>query len=95
MSQHFTTIEAPIKPAEAAFIRAMNGTDRMWRDLDRIRRGQTELEDCAGCRTGLAERIADDYSDDCGTSYVPVNGSSLDEGDWLCAACTAMEAQHA
>lgn len=58
--------------------------------------------DCDGCgQINSVEREVDDYSPDCGTSYAPINGSSVEVGlpyttggnrlrlDWYCPACTA------
>ena len=56
--------------------------------------------DCSNCVFGVVEREVDDYSDDCGVSYVAINGSSVEYGlpyptgklaaEWFCPACTAI-----
>jgi hypothetical protein len=62
-------------------------------EYDRHRAGLPELVECDGDDDGIAQRVADDFADDTGVSYAPVNGSSHPERFvWLCPACTAQEA---
>lgn len=52
-----------------------------------------ERHGCDGCGQATATVVVDDYSDDCGVSYRPVEGASrVREGRNVatyCAACTA------
>ena len=87
----YTTVSEPIKPDEAARVRAMDGHNRFWYDYDRNYAGKSELVDCSECAFGCAELIGVDYDPDLGVSFEPVNGSSEIDGEYLCAACTARE----
>jgi hypothetical protein len=90
---------SPTGDLDPTTIRRFHSRDT-WLDFDRHFAGLPELVACDGCDEGIVQRIVDDYADDTGASYAPVNGCStivepIDRDgvvtlirDWYCPACT-------
>ena len=91
---------ATLDPATIARFRRNDA----WLDFDRFEASLPELIGCDGCDDGIVQRVMDDFADDTGPSYVPVNGSSVEYVElmlhaqpitvarWLCPACAAANA---
>lgn len=104
---HLTVSPSPTGTLDARTIARFRDPKDGYLALDRSRAGLSDLTECADCDEGIAERIADDYDPESGTSFVAINGSSSEvvqtartEGsvqyftvtDHFCPACTARRA---